>query len=376
MTLKIAVFGNTGMNIGAAVAGDMALGGHDVRFLLWPEQAECLEACRAAGGVRVGEPASETVSHKTGLGKIDVITDDPAEALAGAELVVVDELQLNLEARAKDFVDHLENGQVLHVNMHGYWPGFRLAAMLRDAGKEGVIVTEGVTPTHAAGRNGADVTPGFLRRTLPVAAFPANKTEVAMERLAAIMMSAEVCKNVIETNLESMNLLIHPAMSLLNVGFYDRRMAAGRKADFYGTGNTESAGLLAELMDAARKPICAAYGTRYRSVLEHIHILYGGKGANVHEAVAQSDFYRGVGDLPADIWRNWMGNDLPLAHVPLVELAEHAGVPAPLHRGFVNIVDALLGTNSWETGLTLARLGLDGLDVAGINAYAETGKMA
>ena len=62
--------------------------------------------------------------------------------------------------------------------------------------------------------------------------------------------------------------------------------------DFYGTGNTESAGLLAELMNA----ICAAHGTRYRSVLKHIHILYGGEGPNVHEAVAQSDFYRVVGE--------------------------------------------------------------------------------
>ena len=175
--------------------------------------------------------------------------------------------------------------------------------MLCEAGKKGVIVTEGITPPHAAGRVGADVKPGFLRRTLPVAAFPSNKTDVAMERIAAILMSAENRKNVIETNLESTNLLIHPVMSLLNVGFYDCRMAAGRKADFYGTGNTKSAGLLAELM----KAICAAYGTRYRSVLEHIHILYGGEGANVHEAVTQSDFYRGVGDLPADIWRSWMG---------------------------------------------------------------------
>ena len=60
--------------------------------------------------------------------------------------------------------------------------------------------------------------------------------------------------------------------------------------DFYGTGNTESAGLLAELMNA----ICAAHGTRYRSVLKHIHILYGGEGANVHEAVAQSRVVGGM----------------------------------------------------------------------------------
>jgi len=120
MSLKITVIGNTGMNIGAAVAGDMALAGHDVRFLLWPDQPECLEACRAAGGIHVGEPAPETISGKTGLGEVSVITDAPVEAIAGADLVVVDEVQLNLEARAADFIPHIENGQVLHVNMHGY----------------------------------------------------------------------------------------------------------------------------------------------------------------------------------------------------------------------------------------------------------------
>ncbi len=93
----------------------------------------------------------------------------------------------------------------------------------------------------------------------------------------------------------------------------------------------------------------------------------GNAADTVHEAVAQPDFYRGVGDLPADIWRSWMGNDLPLADVPLVELAELADVPAPLHRGFVDIVDALHGTNSWETGLTLERLGLAGLGVPEIS---------
>ena len=85
----------------------MALAGHDVRFLLWPDQLECLEACRVAGGIHVGEPASETISGKTGLGAISVITDAPSEAIAGADLVLVDEVQLDLEARAADFIPHL-----------------------------------------------------------------------------------------------------------------------------------------------------------------------------------------------------------------------------------------------------------------------------
>ena len=115
----------------------MALSGHDVQFLLWPDQLECLEACQAAGGIHVGEPASETISGKTSLGAISVITDDPAEAIAGADMVVLDEVQLNLEARAMDFIAHLENEQVLHMIMPWLCPGFRLSAMLREADTAG-----------------------------------------------------------------------------------------------------------------------------------------------------------------------------------------------------------------------------------------------
>ena len=45
----------------------------------------------------------------------------------------------------------------------------------------------------------------------------------------------------------------------------------------------------------------------------------------------------------------------------LVDFAWLAGIPAPLHRSFVNIVDTLILTISWEAGLTLECLGLAGL---------------
>ncbi len=212
MTLSIAVIGNSGLNIGAAMAGDLALAGHDVRFQLWDDQRDCLVAVRAEGGVRVGPPASETLSGRTGLGWPRILTDDPSEAVVDAELVVMDVVALELEDRAAQLIPHLVNGQVLHVNTHGYWPVFRLAQALREANKAGVIVTEGVTPTMAAGRSGSVVTPQFLRRQLPVAAFPANRRAEATPLLSAITTQAEPRRNVIETNLESMNLLIHPAM--------------------------------------------------------------------------------------------------------------------------------------------------------------------
>jgi hypothetical protein len=68
-----------------------------------------------------------------------------------------------------------------------------------------------------------------------------------------------------------------------------------------------------------------------------------------------------------------MADDVPLAHVPFVQLAESVGLSVPLHRGFVDIVDALLGNASWQDGLNLKRLGLAGMSPERIRKYVETG---
>ena len=376
MTIGIAIIGNSQRNVGAAIAGDLALGGHDVRFALEGGEGGLLETVRAAGGVTLNAPADQTLSGRNGLGTPRILTDDPVETVAGADLVVLDVEASAIEARAAAIVPHLENGQVLYVATHGYWPALRLAPALRAADKAGVTVIEGMAPNISAKRTGAKVTAYFLRHDVPVSVFPADRAPQMDRYLSLMFASAALCRDVIETNLENINLLVHPAMALLNVGYFDRAEAAGEPVSFYGKGNTANGGRLAEALDAERPAVCEAYGVRFRSLVEHIHRLYGGAGDTVHHAVKQSPVYKNSGLQPADIWRSWMADDVPLAHVPFVQLAESAGVSVPLHRGFVDIVDALLGSASWQDGLTLERLGLAGLSPEQIRDYVETGKTA
>ena len=374
MTISVAILGNSMRNVGAPMAGDLALGGHDVRLSLWPEQKELLEVIHANGGISITAPADQTLSGQNGLGVLRTLTGDPAEAVANADLVVLDVEPIELEERAADVIPHLENGQVLYINSHGYWPALRLAGALRAADKAGVTVIEGIAPNITSRRSGAEVTRYLVRREIPVAAFPANRTPDAERFLPLIMEAPEVRRDVVETNFENLNMLVHPAMTLLNVGYFDRAEAAGDQISFYGTGNTANAGRLAEALDAERPAACEAYGVRFRSLLDHIHRIYGGGGETIHEAVKESPGYNKAGKMRATIWKTWMEGDVPLAHVPFVELAERADVAVPLHRGFVDILDALLGSNSWESGLNLERLGLAGMSVDRIRMFVETGK--
>lgn len=373
MTTSIAVIGSSMRNIGAPMAGDLALGGHDVRLALWPDQSDLLDAIRSTGGISITAPATPTLSGREGIGAFSVLTGDPAEAVAGADLVILDVEPMELEQRAADVIPHLENGQVLYVNSHGYWAALRLAPALRAADKAGVTVLEGIAPSIGSKRNGAEVSSYYVRREVPVAAFPANRTADAERFLPLIMQSPELQRDVLETNFENLNMLVHPGMTIVNVGYFDRAEEAGDPISFYGTGNTVHAGKLAEALDAERAAACAAYDVRYRSLLDHIHRIYGGGGDTVHDAVKQSPVYNRSGGMRATIWQTWMEGDLPLSHVPFVELAERAGVGAPLRRGFVDIIDSLLGTNSWKDGLNLKRLGLAGMSVEQIREYVATG---
>ena len=346
MTSRIAVIGNRGANIGAWMAGDLALAGFEVRFFLWEDQQECFDAVHAAGGVFMNAPASETVSGRIGLGVPQCITGDLSEAIPGADIVVLDVAANELDERARRVVPHLENDQVLYINSHAHWSGMRLAPVLRSEEKAGVIVMEGTVPTISAQRDAHTITPIYMRRGIPLSAFPAIRTREGFERLKAIVPSADIRRDSFETNFENMDMLVHPAMGLLNVGYFDRCDAADEPSDCYGIGNTAGTGRLTEAMDAERRPVCAKFGVRYRPVLEHIRNLYGCQGETVEEAVRNSPLYQGLKPIAPGVWRSWMTNDIHLAHVPFVQFAELAGETVPLNRGFVDIADALLGTDS------------------------------
>jgi len=367
----IAIVGNSSLNIGAFMAGDQALAGDDVRFLLWPDQSEVYETVRAAGGVTILPPVAETKSGKTGLGIPRLVTQNVEEAISGASLVVMDVDPSEIEERFVRLLPHLSSGQVVHINTHGYWPALRLAYLLKQSGKTGVTLTEGIAPTIAGGREQARITPHVIRKNLLVSVFPSAREAVGLRQLERICHSIEPAQNVIHSNLTSMNFLVHPGFVLGNIGYFNRAAERGEKVSVYGVGSTESSEALIDALDRERPDVCKALKVPYRSTTEQMARIYTMmKLGPLREMVINTPFNQ---LLPANIWRTWMGFDIPFAHVPFVRLAESLGISVPLHRGFVDVIDALTDKDSWENGLTLCQLGLDGMDAKEITRFVTEG---
>ena len=356
---RIAVIGNTARAIGAVCAADFTLSGHEVSFTVFPEQKSQLPEIHKAGGFTVDGGAEHLISKKTGFAKLARVCDTTAEALKDAEAVVIEVDIRQLEDKFSAMIPEFARGAVVHVQSHGYWPAARLTPLLRKAGRDDVLVTEAPAPTHAARINGTVVTPKGLRKGIRIATVPASRAGEALAALKPLFPDFAAATSVMQTGLENLNLIVHPAMVLPNVGAMERAKLDGRQFGFYQEGVVPAAGVLGDALDAERKLVCEAYGVAHTPMAKAIDQYYSFKSDTFYEAM-QNPVYKSFPPFHPDIWRSWASDDLPYAIVPCVQLAEQAGIAVPLHRAFAEILGVLLGVDPWKCKPSLADMDLAG----------------
>ncbi|HYF17851.1 MAG TPA: NAD/NADP octopine/nopaline dehydrogenase family protein [Ramlibacter sp.] len=357
---RVAVIGNTHRNLGAACAADLALAGHEVHYAVYEDQRTHVDAVRRAGGLQVQGEARHLYSQRTGFARLAGIHDDPRQAVASAEVVLLDVPVPQLKERFAALLPALPRGAVVYIQSHGYWPVARLLPLVQAAGRTDLTLTEAAIPPHVAALEGHVLTAQGRRAGIEIAAFPASRTAAALQALRPLFPDFEAASSILQTGLESMNLIVHPAMALLGVGLLENAEREGRKAEFYRECNVPAAGRLADALDAERQRVCAAYGVRQRNFVDSVSHYYGTSGRGAHEAVSNCQAYQGFGAFAPTCWKGWEEIDVPYAIVPLVRLAEKAGVPAPLHRSMAEIFGVLLGLDPWTAGPALEELGLQG----------------
>ena len=344
------VLGNSALNIGVASAVELATAGHEVRVAL------------------ADLPARISI---TGGGSVALHPMAVESALDSADFVIVDIPPRDLLRVLAPHLRSLARVPAVHVNSHGYWPALRLGTAMRAAGISGFCITDAGAPTHAAAFDGQVLTPHARRSGLRVAAFPQSRLPGALPLVQALAPDAMPAAHTIATGLEGINLIIHPALALVNAGWFDRAEETSERLRFYNEGNTASAAALAAALDAERGAICHAFSASHRSLPEMLSALYGATGNNAREAVATTPFYRGLAPQDPSLWRRWLAQDVPFALKPAAALAGLAGLSAPLHAGLASVFDAILGGT--DAPLTLSDLGLDGLTVLQALHYVETG---
>ena len=351
---------------GMAIAADIALKGLEVTLFELPSFASRLDSARARGGIEVTSD-SETTAGKTGFAALACATTEAADAVAGADVVMVTVPAMYHDVFMDAIAPHLQEGQVVLFNT-GYWASLRQTRRLGDR-LAGVILAESNMMPYICQPRGDAINIGRFKRHFCVAAFPGEHSPAVFDLVGGIYSQYDPASTVLDTNIAAAgNPPIHVTLTIPIAGFYFDRYRGGK---FYQDATLPGAHLV-DAFDAERELLARHLGSAvFQSEFDFDKQSYLYDGADISEALRSSphaDWFATAAYL-----EQVCSEDIIYAFVPMVRLASALSVDLPVTRAMVDIMGVMLQHDYWTEGLSLSAIGLDGLDLDGVRRFVMTG---
>jgi opine dehydrogenase len=363
-------------NAGCSLAGEMTLLGHDVALAELPQFKRNLEMPLKKGGVEV------TGELRTGFAKIRKITFDIKDAVKGRDLIFVTSPAFGHEAFTRACAPYLEKGQALvYIS---YFGALRMARLLKELGvsMDRVTVAETASFIYACdrvGKEGAffmeqyqDDAKVVIKREkdgLPFAAFPATRTSEVLLKVNEALPSVVSAANVLETSINNVNPISHPAGVIMNAGWIEH---TGGKFSFYLEGQTQSINKVAKKMDEEKMAIADALGLKKISNEELSRKMYA-RYVDKKGQVRQEKYYKNVYDAPPNLKHRYLTEDVIYGLVPMAEIARVGKLETPAFNSIITLASIANEVDYWREGMTLNKLGLGGMSLERMVDFVNTG---
>ncbi|NCP15768.1 NAD(P)-binding domain-containing protein, partial [bacterium] len=256
---------------GKAMAAHLALMGF--RVTLYNRTADHVTVIKKRGGIEL--ESAEGGPH--GFGKLAKVTSDMAEALKDAAIIMIvvpSSAHADVAQKAAPF---LKDGQTVILHPGRTCGAIEFTKVIRDNGcKADVTVAEAETFIYASRSDGPAQARIFrIKEAVPLAALPATRTQQVLEAIAPAYPQFIDGVNVLQTGLNNMGAIFHPALTLLNAGWIE---ATHGDYQFYIDGVTPSVARVLEVLDRERVTIASSLGIRARTALEWLQLAYDTTG--------------------------------------------------------------------------------------------------
>jgi len=353
---------------GMAIAADTALKGLDVTLFELPELAGKLAGPRERGGIEV-TPDSETTAGKTGFAALTGVTSDAAQAVAGADVIMIAVPAMYHDAFMDAVAPHLHDGQIVLFNT-GYWGSLRQTRRLGDRLPDVTLAESNIMP-YLSEIRGETIHIIRFKRAFCVAAFPGERSAAVFDVLGHVYSQYDPAATVIDTNIAAAgNPPIHATLIIPVAGYYFDHYMGGK---FYQDATVPGARLVAAF-DAERERLARHLGSElFESESDWYKRSYGYSGTDISETLRTSSHARWF--ATAAYLEQQCNEDIIYGFVPMVRLGDALGVELPVTRGIVDIMGVMLERDYWAEGLELRDLGLDCLDIEGIRQFVMTGRI-
>lgn len=346
-------------NGGVAMAGHLGLKGHRIR--LYSRDEAKVAPVRAAGGITV-------TGAVNGFGPVECATTDLAEAVHGADVIMVTTPASAHAAVVRELAPHLHHRQIVVLNPGRTGGALEVQQVLRTAERNNIVV-ETQSFIYASRAQRPDYAHIYdIKREVPIAALPGRRTPGVLRILRRLFPEFVGANSVLDTSFANIGAIFHPAPLILNASKVD----SGVPFDYYHEGITPSVAALMERIDAERLAVAAALGVITMSARDWLASAYGAKGATLYEAIQCNESYRGI-KAPQTLRHRYISEDVPTGLIPIASFGRHLGLPTPFTESLIQMACGVTATNYWMIGRTVESLGLANMSPAEIRAYVETG---
>ncbi len=352
-------------NGGKAMAAHLCLKGFSVT--LYNRTAEKVEAIKELGGIRL--ESFEGGPH--GFGKLRSVTSDMGEAVEGADVINVVVPSSAHASVATTMSPYLTDGQnvILHPGRTG--GAIEFQKVLHDKGcKADITLAEAETFIYASRSEGPALARIFrIKNAVPLAALPAKRTSKVLGILKEAYPEFIDGHNVLNTGLNNMGAIFHPALMLLNAGRIESTVG---EFQFYIEGVTPSTARVLEVLDRERVTVAAAIGVRARTAMEWLRMAYNVSGKNLYEAIQAQAGYYGI-MAPHSLNHRYIFEDIPMSLVPIAALGSRYGVSVRGIESIIRLACFVHQTDYWRLGRTLDKLGVERLSVSELTRFVNEG---
>jgi opine dehydrogenase len=383
--------------VGKAIAADCALGGAKVRICdMLPFAEKTLFGVKEQGIKFFGDQLNLYGFERHGVAKFDAVTTDVAEAVKGAGLVVVTTPAVGHKPFFEKLIPVLEDGMVIHIFPDNYG-SLILRKMMREAGCTKKVVIGGWSSSTYGSRveiKGGVILPKirvyYRAITLRGAAMPACDTEAFIES-SKYLPSMDAVTNgqgavagdtVMDTGFSNVNPVLHCPGTILGVGVMENwGVIYGENKYDFGIYSHAYCPSISEVQYAFYKEECAlaeamGVGIQHfekKQFFSRENILgpeYMGEDYII--PFDQQDYIQ-WGTGPHTVENRYITEDIPVGCHVYHELGKKFGVATPVIDSMINLANAMLQRDFYQTGYTLDYLGIGHMNKEEMNLYLREG---
>jgi opine dehydrogenase len=350
---------------GKAMAAHLALMGFPT--VLFNRTPENVAAIKELSGIYL----ESYEGGPRGFGELQLVTSNMGEALEKAELVMVVVPSSAHADVAKACAPYLTAGQIVILHPGRTCGAIEFSKVIRDNGcTADVTIAEAETFIYASRSDGPAQSRIFrIKEAVPLAALPSNRNRLVLDLIRQVYPQFIDGGNVLQTGMNNMGAIFHPALSILNSGWIENTHG---DFQFYIDGVTPSVARVLEALDRERVTVAASIGIRARTGMEWLKLSYDAVGEDLNEAIHNQPGYYGI-NAPPTLNHRYIFEDVPMSLVPIASLGQRYGVAVSGIDAIIKLASIIHRTDYWRRGRTIDKLGINNLSTDELIHYVKEG---